>query len=418
MKTKLFFGAATAALLLSSAASAQSWYSPGTWFQDGQWYVGADGGYHFPEALKGESTRVGSDGIRPSWKFGSDNDNYAVFAKGGYAFSNGLRLELEYGYRNGDLDSIHGVGSAVQPIGLCAPGVGRSVASPACGGVKGDLNASTLMFNAIYDFKQFRIPGPLDIHPFIGAGVGGAFVQTKAYGQLSGVPAGYAPIENTSFDDDKSAFAYQGMAGLTWDVRPHLAVDLTYRYLEADRVLAPSVTSNTGPAGAPVYDVGTFKGDYKDSAVTIGVRYLFGGHAEAPPPPPPAAPEAHPYVVYFPWDKSILVADAQSVVQSAATDATSHGATGVAVVGYTDTSGSVAYNVRLSERRAKVVADALVGLGVSQSIVSVDWKGKSDLAVQTPDGVREPLNRRATITLQIPGASEGAPVASTPVPNH
>jgi OOP family OmpA-OmpF porin len=64
------------------------------------------------------------------------------------------------------------------------------------------------------------------------------------------------------------------------------------------------------------------------------------------------------------------------------------------------------------------VADALVGLGVSQSIVSVDWKGKSDLAVQTPDGVREPLNRRATITLQIPGASEGAPVASTPVPNH
>jgi outer membrane protein OmpA-like peptidoglycan-associated protein len=123
-------------------------------------------------------------------------------------------------------------------------------------------------------------------------------------------------------------------------------------------------------------------------------------------------------VVYFPWDKSILVADAQSVVQSAATDATSHGATGVAVVGYTDTSGSVAYNVRLSERRAKVVADALVGLGVSQSIVSVDWKGKSDLAVQTPDGVREPLNRRATITLQIPGATEGAPVASTPVPNH
>jgi outer membrane protein OmpA-like peptidoglycan-associated protein len=124
-------------------------------------------------------------------------------------------------------------------------------------------------------------------------------------------------------------------------------------------------------------------------------------------------------VVYFPWDKSILVSDSQAVVQTAATDATSHGATQIAVVGYTDTSGSVAYNVRLSERRAKVVADALVGLGVSQSILSVDWKGKSELAVQTPDGVREPLNRRATITLNFAGqAGSGAPVAATPVPNN
>jgi outer membrane protein OmpA-like peptidoglycan-associated protein len=123
-------------------------------------------------------------------------------------------------------------------------------------------------------------------------------------------------------------------------------------------------------------------------------------------------------VVYFPWDKSILVSDAQAVVQSAATDATSHSATSVAVVGYTDTSGSVKYNVRLSERRAKVVADALVGLGVNKSILSVDWKGKTDLAVQTPDGVREPLNRRTTVTLNFEGQQgQGAPVASAPVPN-
>jgi outer membrane protein OmpA-like peptidoglycan-associated protein len=31
--------------------------------------------------------------------------------------------------------------------------------------------------------------------------------------------------------------------------------------------------------------------------------------------------------------------------------------------------------------------------------LSVDWKGKSDLAVPTPDGVKEPLNRRATINI-------------------
>jgi len=90
----------------------------------------------------------------------------------------------------------------------------------------------------------------------------------------------------------------------------------------------------------------------------------------------------------------------------------------VVVVGHTDTSGSVQYNLRLSERRAKVVADALVGLGVSQSVLQVDWKGKTDLAVATPNGVKEPLNRRSTITINYAGQSgTAAPAASTPVPN-
>jgi len=67
------------------------------------------------------------------------------------------------------------------------------------------------------------------------------------------------------------------------------------------------------------------------------------------------------------------------------------------VVGHTDTSGSVAYNMRLSERRAKATADQLVADGIAQTALDVSWKGESDPAVQTGDGVKEPLNRRATI---------------------
>jgi outer membrane protein OmpA-like peptidoglycan-associated protein len=104
-------------------------------------------------------------------------------------------------------------------------------------------------------------------------------------------------------------------------------------------------------------------------------------------------------VVYFPFDQSIITADAQTVIQQAAQYAQAGNATKIVVVGHTDTSGGVAYNLRLSERRAKVVADALVGLGVAQTVVSVDWKGKTDLAVATPDGVKEPLNRRSTISI-------------------
>jgi outer membrane protein OmpA-like peptidoglycan-associated protein len=122
--------------------------------------------------------------------------------------------------------------------------------------------------------------------------------------------------------------------------------------------------------------------------------------------------------VYFPFDQSTLTTDAQAVVQQAAQYASSGAATAVTVIGHADTSGSVAYNQRLSERRAKAVADALVGLGVNQGVMQVDWKGETTPAVATGDGVKEPLNRRTTININFQGAvGAAAPVASSPVPN-
>jgi outer membrane protein OmpA-like peptidoglycan-associated protein len=105
------------------------------------------------------------------------------------------------------------------------------------------------------------------------------------------------------------------------------------------------------------------------------------------------------FVVYFPFDQYVLTPEAQAVVQQAAQYANDGHSTRVVVVGHTDTSGSAAYNMRLSERRAKATADALVALGVQQSSLNVDWKGKTDLAVPTADGVKEPLNRRSTISI-------------------
>ena len=86
-------------------------------------------------------------------------------------------------------------------------------------------------------------------------------------------------------------------------------------------------------------------------------------------------------------------------MQEAAQYANAGNATRVVVVGHADTSGSAAYNVRLSERRAKAVADALVGLGVDAAKLAVDWRGETEPAVATGDGVKEPLNRRSTIDI-------------------
>ena len=129
-----------------------------------------------------------------------------------------------------------------------------------------------------------------------------------------------------------------------------------------------------------------------------------------PPPPPPLAREAAPppppppvrrdFVIYFPFDQSELTPEADSVIRAVADyDHAAPGAHAI-VVGFTDTSGSASYNLALSERRAKAVAQALIADGVPSEALAVSWKGKTELATPTPDGVREPLNRRATIAVE------------------
>ena len=124
------------------------------------------------------------------------------------------------------------------------------------------------------------------------------------------------------------------------------------------------------------------------------------------PPPPPAPPPgpvaavpagARVFTVYFDWNRSAVGPHAMPVLQQAAAAYRAGGGVSVRVSGHADTSGSVRYNQRLSERRAKRVADALVALGVTPQAIAFGGVGENDLAVPTPDGVREPRNRRVTI---------------------
>ena len=70
-----------------------------------------------------------------------------------------------------------------------------------------------------------------------------------------------------------------------------------------------------------------------------------------------------------------------------------------AVLGFADASGgSDAYNDALSLRRANAVSAALAGSGVASGAMSVGGKGESEPRVPTPDGERNPTNRRVEIT--------------------
>lgn len=112
-------------------------------------------------------------------------------------------------------------------------------------------------------------------------------------------------------------------------------------------------------------------------------------------PPPPAD-----YTVYFDLDSWTLTAEDLSVLTNVINTARAGGQSHITVVGHTDTSGSAAYNQKLSVHRANVVKEALVDMGARRAAVQVSGVGEGDLAVATEDGVKEARNRRAVIGLQ------------------
>ena len=131
----------------------------------------------------------------------------------------------------------------------------------------------------------------------------------------------------------------------------------------------------------------------------LGVSYKFGQPAStpAPSPPPVSSPS---FMVFFDWDRSNLSAQALATIQQAADAFKAKGSARITATGHTDTSGPENYNMALSLRRANAVKDALVRDGVPATAIAVVGRGEQGLLVPTPDGVREPQNRRVEIVLQ------------------
>ena len=105
------------------------------------------------------------------------------------------------------------------------------------------------------------------------------------------------------------------------------------------------------------------------------------------------------FIVYFGFDKSNLTDAARATVDEVVAAVNAMGTTALSLVGHADTVASVAYNQGLSEARARRVSDALTARGVPAGAMTLAGRSENDLAVATGDNVREPLNRRVTITL-------------------
>jgi hypothetical protein len=134
----------------------------------------------------------------------------------------------------------------------------------------------------------------------------------------------------------------------------------------------------------------------------VAAAYLLGACASEPPPPPPPPPAPPPpqaFMVFFDWDSTKLSDASMNVIQQAADAFRTKQGARITATGHTDTSGSEAYNMALSLRRANAVKDALVKVGVPAQAITTVGRGEAGLLVQTGDGVREPQNRRVEIAV-------------------
>ncbi|MBU2418075.1 MAG: outer membrane beta-barrel protein, partial [Alphaproteobacteria bacterium] len=213
VKTLILATSAAGALALSAGAASAD---------PNGWYGAIDAGYHTVEDLKMASQNPG-----PDFEFEVDND-WAGFARLGYRFTPNWRVELEGGYRQGELGAVINPDGFV-PWGICnvTPAAGD------CNAPDGEVTATTLMVNVLYDFGSANST----VRPFLGLGAGAARINTEFVGTFSG-----ARTTVVAADDSSLELAAQAIAGVAWALSDRASLDVTYRYLATNMEFDSSVS--------------------------------------------------------------------------------------------------------------------------------------------------------------------------------
>ncbi len=351
MKIRIFGVMGVCAGVAALAFSGQARAQLPSWIPPGHFYLGGEAGW---TGLEDQTARItGAPLLHEDYGAG-----YALGVRGGYQMGP-WRIEEEYMYRNNGLNSLS-AGSLKLP------------------GVSGSRSSNALMTNVLYDFDTLGWP----VIPHIGVGIGAVDVidQNKV--------AGIGQFVNAS----EWEFGYQAIAGASYSVTPNLSLEVDYRYMATT-----DETYHLSAAPRVAYHTG-----YGTQNIITSLVY----HFLPPPAPPVVAPAAAPapppvtrkvFLVFFDWDRATITPEGMNIVRQAADAYKSGSPVQLQVTGYTDRSGSAAYNQRLSERRANNVADALVRFGVPRDQMTVSGRGENDNRVPTANGVREPQNRRVEI---------------------
>ncbi|WP_416878384.1 OmpA family protein [Litorimonas sp.] len=433
MKHKLLFAAATAALMAAPSLAAA---------QDSGWYLRGNAGYGVHTDTELRDGMVGEN---------ESEGNIAYSLGLGYEFGNGWRMELDGSSLWTDLGKIDSLPQSsaklrtnslmvnaiydFEDFGRWEPYVGAGI-----GVVESNLKA------VASDFPSADLGTP-----------GVALIPSPACPGLRNGSDSFV----CSVNGDEANLGWQILAGLGYAITDNLSWDTNYKYLDSGTASFNGMRTNNR-SGLSTQFVTDLE-DVGSHTIMTGFRYRFGGSTPPPAPTPDVScwdgsmvfnanqcpPEPQPEPDVECWDGSMVFnraeCPAQPVVcsdgstaptleqcpvlnvceeeyrqeiiyyefdkgQSAETRNTINrildvgqycSIQNIRVVGHTDTSGSQAYNLGLSQRRAKDARDELGRQGVDASMITSEGKGETEPFVQTGDGVREQLNRRTEVLVTL-----------------
>lgn len=100
-------------------------------------------------------------------------------------------------------------------------------------------------------------------------------------------------------------------------------------------------------------------------------------------------------VIRFEFDRTVITSSEMDKLSRLANSSTK--GSRIVVEGHTDSKGSSAYNLRLSERRASAVKTALVRMGMPADSIRLLERGKTSPLYSNDTERHRALNRRATV---------------------
>lgn len=251
------------------------------------WYLRGDIGYSSIAVPFGNPPVSVNDATAPpsaQSMFGPGTTHYSAMNAtlgAGYVFNSWFRTDATFDWRNDNNESINTYGQN------CAIDVPATTTIPAYVNYANDacyktdtvkLQSWTGLFNAYGDLGHW-----FGLTPYIGAGVGITHVQTSAnemwywddgqgnYGgagvnSYNSVVGGglihYGYPGNIGPSQIRNNFSWALMAGVSYDVAPHIKLDLGYRYLNMGSI---GVETNTGATAHQTFDA---------QEVRVGLRWL------------------------------------------------------------------------------------------------------------------------------------------------
>jgi len=239
----------------------------------------------------------------------------------------------------------------------------------------GEYKSTSLELDALYMFSRDKF------RPFLLAGLG----VTKN-------DLDYTTATNLDVDEDKTSWLASVGLGAQFLINDHFGLQADLRH-QISRAEVANVSngvytgSSTETIGNNILSLGGFvrfgaPAAVLAAAVEPDLRPLPAAIAPAPEPAPICEPKIDTITIdaekLFGFDKANLKAEGKSALDEAAAKIKANPKiTNVIVTGHTDRLGSFAYNQKLSERRAKMVAAHLAAQGVSSDIITSTGRGES-----------------------------------------